>query len=95
MSACQLGDLKRKRDRFLYMPITGKALEEAIATGFISGHSDLRYAITRKVTKKTMVIEFVLDEVRRSTQCPGAVLKHVFVLTLPYDPELWIDTTGD
>lgn len=95
MSINQLGALRRKRDRFLRMPIGGKILEEAIATGFIKGNWDLRYAITRKVTKKTMVVEFVLAEVERSKREPMDILKKVFVLEFPYDPDLWIDTTSD
>ncbi len=95
MSISQLGHLKRKRDRFLRMPISGKILEEAVATGFIKGVWDLRYVITRKVTKKTMTIEFVLDEVERSDRVPTDILKKVFVIEFPYDPGLWIDTTSD
>lgn len=96
MSGCQLGDLRRKRDRFLWMPFDGKILEDAIATGFIKSLADIRYAITRKVTKKTMVIEYVLYPIKRARRGgPNTVLKRVFVLEFPYDPTLWIDTTAD
>lgn len=96
MSVCQLGHLKRKRDRFLSFPLSGKILDDAIATGFIKDLTDLRYAITRKVTRKTMVVEFVLMDVKAARESgPNTVLKQVFVLTFPYDPNLWIDTTSD
>lgn len=96
MSSIQLkyikGDL---RGRFLLFPLSGAVREAVVGTGFVQDDWDLHHAVIRRATEDALDVEFVLDAYERSQQTPRVVLKKVFVMRLPRDPELWIDTTND
>lgn len=97
MSMNQLGNLKRKKGRFVHFPLDDYMIEAAIDTGFIKDATELRYAVIDSVSKKTMNVKFVLDRIVRSRpeSKHHAIMKQVFHLEFPYDPDLWIDTTSD